>query len=76
MNLHPALPVVEEAQLSEPVHEETDPRPGRADHLREGLLANLGDYGLRHAFLAEVSKQQQESSESLFTGIEELVHQI
>jgi hypothetical protein len=56
MNLQPVLAIVNEAQLSEPVHEKTDPRPGCADHIGEGLLADLGDYRLGHAFLAEVNK--------------------
>ena len=63
MNLQ-ALPavIVNEAQLSEPIHEKTDPRPGCADHLCEGLLTDLGDYSLRYAFLAEPSKQEQNPS--------------
>ena len=46
MNLQPAPAIVNEARLPEPVHEKTDPRPGGADHLGEGLLANRGDHGL------------------------------
>jgi hypothetical protein len=34
--------VFDEAQFPEFVYEETDARPGRADHLRERLLADLG----------------------------------
>ena len=48
--------VVNETHLPESVHEKTDPRPGCADHLCESLLADLGDYGLGHALLAEMSK--------------------
>jgi hypothetical protein len=62
MNLQPALAIVNETQLSEPVHEKTDPRPGCAYHLGEGLLTDLGDYRLGHAFLAELNKQQQNPS--------------
>jgi hypothetical protein len=74
MNLQPAASViVDEAQFPESVHEKADPRPGCTDHLRQGFLAHLGDYSLGHAFLAEVSEQQQEPSQSFFAGIKELV---
>ena len=36
--------VVNETQLPESVHEEADPRPSCAHHLREGLLTDLGNY--------------------------------
>jgi hypothetical protein len=62
MNLHPAPDIVNEAQLSEPIHEKTDARPGCAYHLGEGLLTDLRDYSLGYAFLAEVSKQEQKPS--------------
>src|SRR5438105_14598571 len=75
MNLQPVPIVVNEAQLSEPIHEKTDPRPGCAYHLCESLLTNLGDYRFGRAFLAEVSKQEQKPCWSLFAGIEELVNQ-
>jgi len=60
MDLQPAV-VMNETQLPESVHEEAD-RPGRAHHLREGLLTDLGKYSLGYAFLAEVSQQQQNPS--------------
>ena len=56
MNLHAVPAIVEETQLSEPVHEKTDPRPGGADHVGQSFLTDLGDYRLGHAFLAEVSE--------------------
>jgi hypothetical protein len=75
MNLQPAPAIiVNEAQLSEPIHEKTDPRPGSAYHVCEGLLIDLGDYSLGHAFLAEMRKQEQNPSEPLFAGVEELVN--
>ena len=49
--------IIDEPQFPEPVHEEADPRPGCADHLRQGLLADLGDYRLGYAFFAKMSKQ-------------------
>jgi hypothetical protein len=49
VNSQSAFAVVNEAKLSEPIHEKTDPRPGCAHHVREGLLTDLGDYGLGYA---------------------------
>ena len=75
MNLQAAPTViVNEAQLSKPIHEKTDSRPGCAYHVCEGLLTDLGDYSLGHAFLAEMSKQEQNPSKPLFAGVEELVN--
>jgi hypothetical protein len=65
--------VVDESQLPEAVHEEADSGARRADHLREGFLTDLRDYGFRNAFLAEMSQQQQNARKSLFAGVEELV---
>ena len=63
MNLQPAPAIIaNEAQLSEPIHEKTDPRAGGAHHFGQRLLTDLGNYSLGHAFLAEVSKQQQNPS--------------
>ena len=68
--------IVDEAELLELVHEKADPRPGGAYHLPECLLTDLGDYNLGHTLLTEVSKQEQNPSQSLFAGIEKLVDQI
>ena len=77
MNLKPTPAViVDEAQLPEPVHEKTNPRASCTDHFRQHLLTDLGDYSLGHAFLAEMSQQQQNPGQSFFTGIEKLVNQI
>ena len=73
MNLQTVPAIVKETQLSEPVHEETDPRPGGADHVCQSFLTDPGDDRLGHAFLAEMSQQQQNASESLFARVEELV---
>ena len=35
--------VTDEAELSEFVHKETDPRPSRPDHLGKRLLADIGN---------------------------------
>ena len=41
VDLHFAV-VFDEAQVSEFVHKEVDPRARRPDHLREGFLGDLG----------------------------------
>ncbi len=76
MNLQSIIPIVNEAQLPEPVHEETDPRAGCAHHLREGLLTDPGYDVLGHIFFSEVSEQQQSPGQSLFAGVKELVNQV
>ena len=68
MNLHPALAIFNETQLSEPIHEETDPRPGCAHHLRKGLLTVIGVEAvhaqqtfhvlLRHLYEFDTGKRQ------------------
>ena len=58
--------VIDEAQLPEFVHKLTDTRPGRADHLRERLLANLGRHRLRPTFLAEIREEQKVSVPDAF----------
>ena len=73
MNLQAVPAIVKEAQLSEPVHKKNDTGPGCADHLGQGLLTDLGDYRLRHAFFSEASQQEQYPGQSLFAGIEELI---
>ena len=60
MNLQSALCaacVVNEAQLSESVHEEADTRAGSADHFGQRFLADLRHDGFWDAFFAEVSEQ-------------------
>ena len=54
--------VMNETHLSESIHKKTDARPGCSYHLCKGFLTDLGDYGLGHAFLAEMSKQEQNPS--------------
>ncbi len=73
MDLQTAV-VVNKSQFPEPVHEEANPRAGRADHLGQSFLTDLGDNGFGNAFLAEMSQQQQNPGESLFTGVEEVVN--
>jgi hypothetical protein len=55
VNFQPTV-IVNKPQLSEPIHKEVNPRPGRADHFRQSLLANFRDYTLRSSFLSKMSQ--------------------
>src|SRR4249919_21138 len=46
MDGNPAI-VINEAQLAKLVHKKADARARRADHFRQGLLADLGDQRFR-----------------------------
>ena len=62
MNLQPAsATIVNEAQLPEPVHKKTDPRPGRAYHLCKGLLTDP-------LCSANTSKIPSDAAASIHTG--------
>ena len=71
-----AVIIVDKAMLPEPVHEMTDPRPGRADHLCQCILTYCWNYAFSLAFLAEMRKQQEDPSQTLFTRVEKLVDEI
>ena len=68
--------VFNKAQFSEPVHEEANPRTRGANHFGQSFLTDLGDNGIGNRLLAEMCQQQQNPSESFFTGVEELVDEI
>jgi len=59
MNRQSAIVVIDKAKPAELVHEMTDPRPGRADHLRQVILTDPGKHRFGPAFLAKMSKQQE-----------------
>ena len=71
-----AAVVFDKTELAKAVHEEADARAGGANHLRQGLLRDLGNVLLRFARLAELGHQQQNPSQALFTGVEKLIDQI
>jgi hypothetical protein len=54
--------IVNEPEFPKPVHEKANPRASRAYHLCEGLLTDIRDWTLMHAFFAEMSQQQQNPS--------------
>jgi len=68
--------VVNKAQLPESVHEETDARSRRADHLREGFLADSCQYRLRPTFLAKIRQKQKNPCQAFLARIEQLIDQI
>src|ERR1700730_1065658 len=76
MNLHPALAIVNEAQLPEPVHDKVNPRPSCAHHLCQSLLTDFGNCNFGLSVLAEVSQQEKNASKSFLAGIEKLIKQI
>ena len=49
--------VMDEAEFPEAVHEKTYARTGRADHLCQTLLTDLGNHGLGHSLLAKMREQ-------------------
>ena len=73
MDLRAAV-VVNKAQFPEPVHEEADPRAGRASHFRQHLLTDLGNDGFRYPFLGKMGEQQQDPGQPFFTRIEKLIN--
>jgi hypothetical protein len=68
--------VFDKTQLSEPIHEEAEPRAGGANHLREGLLADLGNHCLWRPVFAELGEQQQGACQAFFAGVEKMINQI
>ena len=78
MDLQPAAGalVIDKTQLLELVHEMTDPRPGRAHHLRQAILADSGEHKFGFAFLPKMSEQQENPRQTLFARVEELIHEI
>jgi hypothetical protein len=55
MHLQSAV-VMDEAKLSESVHEEVYSRAGCTDHFRQSSLAHFWDHSLRIAFFSEASE--------------------
>jgi len=68
--------VFDEAQFPEFVHEQIDPGPCCANHLRQHLLRYFREHFLRLALLAEAREQQQSARQPLLSRVEELVDQV
>ena len=75
MNQHTAV-VIDEPELAEFVHEVADSRPGCSDHARQRFLADFRNHRLLLAFLAKVRKPEQNPSQPLLAGIEQLIDQV
>ena len=73
MNLKRAPVAGKKSQTLEPIHKNTDPRQGHTCPIGESLVANVLNCSLGLAILAEISKQEQNPSQSPLVGIEELV---
>jgi hypothetical protein len=56
-----------EAHLPEPVHEKTHARTSSSHHFCQGLLTDLGNHGLGHAFLAKMGEQKKDTVPGLFS---------
>ena len=68
--------VLDEAKLSELIHEKIDARARGPDHLSQCFLRNLREYSVRLVVLAIAGKQQKSACQAFLTGVKELVHQI
>ena len=68
--------VMNEAQLSESVHEEIHSRACGADHFGESLLAYVRHHRFRPAFFSEAGQHQERSCQPLFARIEQLIDEI
>ncbi|OFW24229.1 MAG: hypothetical protein A3H27_15745 [Acidobacteria bacterium RIFCSPLOWO2_02_FULL_59_13] len=71
-----AVFVINEAVILELIHEMTHPRPGCADHMCQGFLIDSGKHSLGPVSLAKMCQQQENPSQTLFAGVEELVNQV
>src|SRR6266481_6210530 len=76
MDLQSTVVVVNEAKLSESVHEEIHSRTGCANQFCQSLLIYARDDFLGSAFLAEVGEYQKRSCQPLFARIEQLIDQV
>ena len=75
MHLDAAV-VTDEAELAKAVHKEAYAGPRGADHVRQRLLRDGGNEGFLLTRLAKFRHDQQNPSQALFAGVEELIHKI
>jgi hypothetical protein len=71
-----AAVVVNKPQFSKFVHEKSHPGPGRTDHLRKRLLADVREDRLRFVVLAKIRQQQEHPGKPFLTRIEQLIDEI
>src|SRR5271157_2142734 len=68
-----AAAVFDKAELAKAIHEEAHAGPGGADHFRQRLLRDLGNWLFRFPRLAEFGHQQKDSRQALLAGVEKLI---
>ena len=71
-----AAVVVDKTQFSKFVHESTDARSRRADHLCKCLLADFRQDWFGFAFLPKIREKQEGPCQALLARIEQLVDQV
>ena len=77
VNRQPAITsIFDKTKRPELVHEMTDPRSRGADHLCQVFLIDFRMHDFGPALLAKISQQQENPSQALLTGVEELVDEI
>ncbi len=70
MDLQPIGIIVNKTKLPELIHEMTDPRTSGADHLGQRFLIYIRKHNFGSAFLAKVSQQKENPSQTLFARVE------
>ena len=68
--------VLDEAELTESIHEEADTRASGADHIGQGRLADLWQWSQWLIFATGLRKQDQCTRQALLAGVKELVDEI
>jgi hypothetical protein len=68
--------VINKTQFPEFVHEKAHARSRRADHLRQGLLADFRYDWLWPTFLAKIRQKQKYACQPLLARIEQLINQV
>src|SRR5437762_9904183 len=76
MHCQAAAVVVDKTELPELIHEMTDSRPSRAHHLCQAFLIDFGNYSFGSGFLAKMSQQQKNPSQTLLARVEKLIDEI
>ena len=71
-----AVGVLNEAELLEPIHEETHPRPRGTDHFGQRFLTDFGNDRYRLTGFLERSQEQQRPRQPLLGRIKELIDQV
>src|SRR6476661_2049584 len=68
--------VVNQAQFSKFVHKKAHAGARRTNHLRERLLADLGEDWLGSTVLTKIREKQEGPRQPLLAGVEQLVDQV